>query len=659
MGRSPIQAFEKTGIRFERGGKHNELIVHRDPHLGGTLTLTEGGVFHSTMAGVVYNVVVRDVIFSSSNTFQDVKIDLDNAAVTYNGQYVFNVSLFDTFRAYERRLLENCVAFWTTLRLGQMPKTTPSPKTTPKKSPLADDEFHFELDEHDNLLITNTHDVTFTVKPDTYFKSRVTMEEDADQDSKSVNLTKTKLAGRTNVGIVEGKFATFHPHEADVELTGIKEDGVLKRTLNYESELEFWQNLEIITDLDTFPRSALNPAFEIQDKDTLVIRDDTNKPFKIVARQKFSTEIFRSADLRAYLLQRLKFDFTMTSGIPQNIHGHFVKFENNEAVISIDLHAVEMCAMGAAALLPIGMAAAAYYGVAPDTLKTKAYEASATLGKKAYEYGQMTWSNASEFIKSQLASTGADATTIAEAKETMSKLPHWTTLAKTVSDVPRQPQWTTLKMTAQELWDQARDALSAKIQKDSDTIGMYTSKAGNEVAAILQMNNIFKANPGFTKEQVALHVLHKLGPSTRSIFGGANYGVYTSTYRVPLNAALTFWEHLKVPKTSCTIAAEKDASKVRAVRNAAAPPTPSSRRTVTKKTTKKTLTRRAKTPPGPPAPTPGPAPGPGPGPGRAPTPGPTPAPSPAVGMSHYNQMLHGSKHQTSTSSISRLLQGLP
>lgn len=355
--RTPIDEFANHGISFRRSA--NSVVLERSDD---SFSISEGDVLHTTMSNAKYNITVKSVVFNSTNLFQKLVVDIQgvNDKSIWPNQMVWNVPLFDTFLSYVRHELKNNCEFWIHLRQGpSVVGTSPSSKKSP--SPLSPSEgFKFRKMDKGGLSVTNMHSVVFDILPGTWFISQVTFEDN--QLFKSANFNKKNVSpNRTThrTGRVEGRFERFHDNYADITLDGYF--GIhshVDHTITYESDLEFWQNLEIITHAKQFPESG---EIECTSSDKVVVYDAT-KPYVFKKGDVFDTTVFRPPNWSGFLKQRISFDFKQNSGKDVKIYGHFHSFDPQKktAVISIDYNKSEMVLIAVAAF---AVAATAVYGL--------------------------------------------------------------------------------------------------------------------------------------------------------------------------------------------------------------------------------------------------------------------------------------------------------
>ena len=369
--RTPIDDFAKLAITFGRGTNKNSVILRRSDD---TFSISEGDKLHTIMNNKMYNVTVKKIVFSSSNQlFQKLVVDLEGIddGSRWSNQMVWNVPLFNTFLNYQRHELQNNCDFWIHLNTefstdvavtpSPKPKTpsskpgTPSskpgtPSRKPSKSPLSPKEgFNFRV-INGNLQVTNMHGIEFEILPNTRFISYITFTDNNIQPNR--------------IGRIEGIFENFNNTEAKVKIEFV--NNYKKNTYSYESDLEFWQNLEIVTHSQRFPNDG---QINCTSSDKIDVYDSqTHKLFVFKKGDKFETIVFRPSTWLGYFRQRIDFDFNnQTSGNIIKIYGKFESFDhkNKTATISIDYNTTEKAWIAIVAFLFV--AAATWYATSKGT----------------------------------------------------------------------------------------------------------------------------------------------------------------------------------------------------------------------------------------------------------------------------------------------------
>lgn len=371
---TPQEEFENKGISFEYVDDHT-VIVKRSM-AGDNIKISPGQVFHTVMRNVEYNVTVRNLIFDSEQEFHQLKVDLeapkDTLGKIFENANVFNVHLYHRISHFDRRELENTVQFWENLKTGSLPKTPPTtppktatpikPTTPPKtKSPLPEDGFKFEFINFKKIVLTNSHGISFEINGGTYFRSEVTI--DNGQLKRNTKLKEKKQfsmspSHRRETGIIEGYFEKFN-EGVDAEIVvesylNSKDIGQLVTNVDFVSNLEFWQNLEIITHRKSFPKNG-KFVQSSNNNNKLTIYDEDDKHYiNILKGEKFETVIFRPDNWLGWAEHRINFDFLKTTGTEMKITGEFKSFDAGEVNISINFVSSEKLLMGLVAVAVVG-----------------------------------------------------------------------------------------------------------------------------------------------------------------------------------------------------------------------------------------------------------------------------------------------------------------
>ena len=384
---TPQEEFENKGISFEYVDDHTVLV--KRSMAGDNIKISPGHVFNTVMRNVEYNVTVRNLIFDSEQEFHQLKVDLeapkDTLGKIFENANVFNVHLYHRISHFDRRELENTVQFWENLKTGSLPPikpTTPPPKTPtpppntspppktptpppntspPPTSPLPEDGFNFEFKNSQKIVLTNSHGISFEINGGTYFRSEVTI--DNGQLKRNTKLKEKKQfsmspSHRRETGIIEGYFEKFN-EGVDAEIVvesylNSKDIGQLVTNVDFVSNLEFWQNLEIITHRKSFPKNGKFVQSSNNNTKLTIYDEDDEHYINILKGEKFETVIFRPDNWLGWAQHRIKFNFLKTMGTEMKITGEFKSFDAGEVNISINFVSSEKLLMGLVAVAVVG-----------------------------------------------------------------------------------------------------------------------------------------------------------------------------------------------------------------------------------------------------------------------------------------------------------------
>lgn len=363
-----IDQFMSLGITVTRGARDDEVILRRSHD---HLSISVGDHMKTVIKGQPFDVIVREVVFSNTGSFQKLVVDVEGLVdgFKWKKQSVWNVPLFHSFLNYNFHELENNCDFWIHLQSSShggpaRSSAAAANTTTPHKraSPLSPlNEFKFSKTAQ-GLRVTNMHGIPFDIVPGTWFASEVTFEDN--HVFKAANLNRTRSTNNTlSVGRIEGRFEHFHSNEAEVSLAVYLGGSHMKRTVNYGSDLEFWHNLEIITHSKRFPEDG---EIECTSSDKISVYDMRDKIHVFQKGDTFDTTIFRPASWHGFLKERINFDFAEQSGKDVKIYGNFHSFDPKQktAVISIDFNTSEkalIAVAGIAATAAVAYAAPVVY----------------------------------------------------------------------------------------------------------------------------------------------------------------------------------------------------------------------------------------------------------------------------------------------------------